>query len=99
MIDIRTNTQKRRGWWVEARATVPTAVSKDGLIVTFRRSDVEATLDSHYTWDVFQRGARDKVWYFNSTRDRECAEMDGDIIYANPQVLFVHFMPIANGGW
>ncbi len=90
MIDIRTRYEKKKGWWIEERATVPCALPADGLIVVFRREDVEVLMDATYP-HARRRGG--KVWWFNESRDREIAEIDCENrISANPQVLWSHFM-------
>jgi len=90
--DIRTRWEIKRGWWVEERATVPCALPKDGLVVVFRREDVEEFMDKTYPHDTY-RDNYQKVWYFNETRDREIAEVDAEgRICCNPQVLLQHFM-------
>jgi hypothetical protein len=91
MIDIRTYQEKKRGWWIEEHATIPCALDKQGLIVCFRREDAEKLMDE--TYPHVGKGIN-KRWYFNSTKDREIAEIDvEDRISANPQVLFQHFLP------
>lgn len=85
-----TQREITKGWWHETRATVPCILPKDGLIVVFNLSDVQAILDKVYPFATFN-GQR--VWYFNETRDRECAEQEGDRVVANPSVLLAHFMP------
>lgn len=90
MIDLRTPHEKRKGWWIEERATIPCALPKDGLIVVFRREDIEDFMDRTYPFETF-RGQ--KIWFFNSTKDREIAEVDCENrISCNPQVLLKHFM-------
>lgn len=89
-LDIRTSWERKHGWWIEERATVPCALPEDGLIVVFRREDVEAIIDA---WYPHTRAGDDKIWYFNETRDREIAEIDTEgRISANPHVLLAHFM-------
>lgn len=93
IIDIRTSTQKRAGWWIEPKSRVPTIFTKDGLLCAFRRSDVEALMDRKYPY-TFRN--RQKIWYFNSTRDREIAEMDRssdphEHVICNPQVYWEHY--------
>lgn len=90
MKDIRTHFEKRRGWWVEERATVPCAVPADGGVVAFQREDIEKFMDE--TYPHAGTGIR-KVWYFNETRDREIADCDAnDRVICNPQVLWRHYM-------
>jgi len=86
---ILSHMQRKNGWWFEERATVQCALPADGLVVVFNRVDVEATLDLHYP---HARRNGEKVWWFNTTKDREIAESDGDIITANPRILWDHFM-------
>lgn len=89
-IDLRTRGEIRAGWWIEERASVLCALPKDGLIVVFKREDVEAILDAAYPH--IGQGDR-KVWFFNNSKDREIAEIDSEgRISANPQVLWEHFI-------
>lgn len=79
----------KRGYRMEPRSRIPTAIFPDGLLIAFLRADGEAFMDAHYP----SRGAGDaKVWFFNNTYDREIAEIDGDRIIANPRVLWDHLM-------
>lgn len=91
MHDFRTSTEKRRGFWVEKRSSVPCILPKDGQLAIFLRKDVEALMDEKYP---HLRFADRKVWWFNSTKDREIAEaaQGEDRIYANPQVLWEHYL-------
>lgn len=89
MTDFRTYTERKQGWWVETRSTIPCILPKDGLLAVFLLKDVEQLMDSKYPVAVFNG---QKVWFFNSTRDREIAEQDGDRVYANPQVLTTHYL-------
>jgi hypothetical protein len=85
LCEIRTRSEIRKGWWLEQRYSVVCALPPDGLIVVFRRKDVEAIFDEIYP----HRGSGfNKVWYFNASRDREIAEIDADgRVCANPQAL------------
>lgn len=83
--------EKKNGWWIETRSTVPCKVSKDGLVVIFNACDIELFMDCMYPEDTY-RDNYTKVWYFNETRDREIAEKDGDYIVANPCVLWDNFL-------
>jgi hypothetical protein len=78
--------EKKHGWWIETKATVPCKVSQDGQVVVFDLADVQASLDAEYPHD-------DKVWWFNEIKDREVAERRGKEVFANPQVLWRHFLP------
>ncbi len=90
MLDIRTRSEVRHGWWLETRATVPCALPPDGALAFFRLEDVEIVLDEFYPRkEVHGR----TVWYFNETLDREIAEVNGDRVSANPQILWQHFLP------
>jgi hypothetical protein len=89
-MDFRTYFERKRGWWIETRATVPCILPVDGLLAVFRAIDVEAIMDANYPHG--QDGHR-KVWWFHEGKDREIAELDGDRVYANPQVLWDHFLP------
>lgn len=90
MKDIRTHYERKKGWWLETRSTIPCALPPDGLIVVFRREDAEELMDRLYPHEVI-RG--EKVWFFNSTKDREIAEIDVEgRISANPNVLWEHFL-------
>lgn len=90
-IDIRTYYERKKGWWIEERATVHCVLPKDGLLAVFRREDIEELMDREYPHVT--RPNNEKVWYFNETRDREIAEIDPDNrIACNPQVLLEHFM-------
>lgn len=89
-MDFRTHFERKKGWWIEERATIPCILPKDGLLAVFRRSDIEEFMDKTYPHK--KRSDSEKVWYFNETRDREIAEIDGDRIACNPQVLLEHFM-------
>lgn len=82
--------EQKSGWWVETRATILAELPADGQIVRFRLADVEAILDAHYP---HRRYGGAKVWYFNATRDREIAEQISDEVYANPNILWDHFLP------
>ena len=90
MEDIRTYFEKKKGWWIEERAIFPCILPKDGLVVVFKRSDIESIMDSNYP----NRGQGfGKYWFFNETRDREIAEVDAeDRIVCNPRVLWDHFL-------
>ena len=88
--DLRSRSERRRGWWIETRATVPCILPQDGTLTVFRLTDVESTLDANYPHHIEPNR---KVWYFNSSRDREIAESDGPRVYANPRVLWTHFLP------
>ena len=79
------SSYERKHFYIETMSYVPCAVTNDGAIVMFDLCDVEAALNHHYP-----RGKR--VWYFNETRDREIAEIRGDRVYANPQVLWRHYL-------
>lgn len=79
--------ERKTGWWIEVQSTVPCGVSKDGLIVKFYLKDVKEVMDKQYPFS-----SKWKVWYFNSTKDREIAEIVDEFVYANPQVLWTHFM-------
>ncbi len=66
-------------------------LAKDGLLYRFDAEDVKQLLDSQYP--------KDKTgWFFNSTRDRYCAEWSRqgeDKIIMNPSIVFQMFgMPI-----
>ena len=92
MDDLRTYLECKKGWWIEGRATVSCAVSKDGLIVVFKRSEIEKFMDETFP---HKGKGYNKVWYFNSFLDREIAEIDVENrISANPQVLWKHFLQI-----
>ena len=80
-----TYPEKKNGWWLETKATIECAVSKDGGVVKFRLVDVQETLNKHYPHD-------NKVWWFNDSQDREIAERHGVFVIANPQVLWRHFL-------
>lgn len=88
MLDFRTSSEKKAGWWQETRATVPCILPRDGQLAVFQRKDVENIMDEKYPHSKQQN----KIWWFNETKDREIAECDDDRIYANPQVLWTHFM-------
>jgi hypothetical protein len=89
-VDIRTYFERRRGWWIEERCPISNCLPKDGLLVFFRRVDIEPLLDAKYP---FCKGDfNQKVWYFNETRDREIAEVDADgRVSCNPQILWELF--------
>lgn len=89
MNDFRDHFEKKRGWWLEERATVPCIIPKDGLLAVFRREDVETMMDNKYPHG---NNGSTKVWWFNDTKDREIAEVENGRVYANPQVLWEHFM-------
>jgi hypothetical protein len=84
-----TSREIKRGFWYETRATVSCLLPPDGLLVIFDLEAVQKILDAAYPSRI-RNG--EKVWFFNSVHDRECAEQDGDRVYANPQVLYSHFM-------
>jgi hypothetical protein len=89
MTDFRTSREIAKGWVYEPRATVPCILPSDGLLAVFRLKDVEAVLNANYPK---RGGAGNARWYFNDSYDREIADQDGDRVYANPQVLWQHFM-------
>lgn len=90
MDDIRSRFEVKHGWWIETRCPIPNALPKDGLLVVFRRADIEPLMDQHYPHGKV--GGK-KIWWFNSTKDREIAELDyDDRVYCNPQVLWTHFI-------
>lgn len=75
---------KRKGWTEEANSSIPCLVAPDGLLIAYSLEDIENTLNSHY----HRRGNK---WYFSPSRgDREIAENDFGIVFANPQVLWRH---------
>lgn len=83
--------ERKAGWWVEEKALLPCAVSKDGQLIKLMKEDALGFMMSHYP-----HGHRDgaiRVWYFNDAKDREIAEMIGDEIFANPRVLWDHLLP------
>lgn len=88
-VDLRDSFKKRKGWWMEEKSTVPAMLPPDGLIVWFRRSDVETLMDSKYPHKIEKSR---KVWYFNDTYDREIAETDDEFVVANPCVLWDHYL-------
>lgn len=88
-MDFRTRGEIAKGYWVEERSTIPCILPKDGLLAIFQRKDIEAFLDKTYP-GIERYGER--VWFFNSSRDREIAETQWKRVYANPQVLLQHFM-------
>lgn len=90
MQDIRTHFEKKKGWWIEERSTVPCALPADGQVVAFRRVDIEKLMDEKYPSHTYANS--EKVWYFNETRDREIAETQDDRIVCNPQVLWEHYL-------
>ena len=67
-----------------ANTLIPFMVSKDGLICKFRCDDIEPYL---------RKLPKDEIgWFFNSTRDRYCAERIGkDWITVNPSKVFEIF--------
>lgn len=89
--DFRTSLEIKKGWWIEERATVPCILPADGLLAVFRLVDVELLLDSNYPW-VKERYR--KVWFFNGSKDREIAESSNDRVYANPQILWRHYLSL-----
>lgn len=88
-MDFRSSFERRNGWWIEKRSTVPCILPKDGLLAVFLRKDVEALLDANYPHSTEPTR---KVWWFNDTKDREIAETDDGRVYANPQVLLTHYL-------
>ena len=76
----------KKYWLIETKATVPCAVTKDGLVVMFNLQDVKFFLDNTYPHEG-------KLWFFNESRDREIAEQMGSRVYANPQILWRHYLP------
>ena len=76
--------EKKHGWWVEEKATIPCKLPKDGALAVFNLTDCEEVLNGNYP-----KG--DGVWYFNDTKDREIAELRGNEVFCNPQVLWRHF--------
>lgn len=89
MTDFRTYRERKQGWWVETRSSIPCILPKDGLLAVFQLKDVQELLDTNYPYTIVNK---QRVWFFNSTRDREIAEQDGDRVYANPQVLTTHYL-------
>lgn len=55
------------------------ALAKDGLLYMF---DPEPDWLRKYPVD---RGGQ--IWYFNETRDRQCAERIGNRVYINPMIV------------
>lgn len=76
-----TYHERKMGWWREERAVIECVLPADGQLAVFNLAVAGAMFDAFYP-----RGPRG-VWYFNSTRDREIAETNGERIYANPSVL------------
>lgn len=89
MTDFRTTTEKRRGFWIEERSKVPCILPKDGLLAIFKLGDVEKLMDEKYP---HKGKGENKKWYFNDTFDREIAEIMEGRVYANPQVLWEHYL-------
>lgn len=88
--DFRNNWEVKRGWWVEERSIKPCILPPDGQLAVFPLRDVEDLMDRKYP---FKRVSGEKHWYFNNTFDREIAEQCDGRVYANPQVLWEHFLP------
>lgn len=92
MANFPTSRETRKGYWLEPKATIPALVHPDGLLVDFLMTDAQAAMDAKYPHRTRREfGELQKVWYFNSTLDRECAEQDGDRIVANPSVMYELF--------
>jgi len=89
MVDFRTHSEKQRGWWIEERSGVPCILPKDGQLAVFRIEDVKILMDEKYPYEDIDG---ERHWYFNKTRDREIAETIGGRVYANPQVLWEHYL-------
>ena len=61
--------------------------ANDGLLYLFETGIAEI-LDKHYP-------KNSDGWFFNSTKDRYCAENDWDTITVNPSIVATHFgMPV-----
>ena len=88
--DFPTYQEKKRGWWTETRATVPCILPADGQLAVFKLSDVEKLMDEKYP---HKGTGENKKWYFNSTYDREIAEIMDGRVYATPNVLWEHYLP------
>lgn len=80
MVRLSAREQKK-GWWIDSTKPISCAVMPDGLLVVYDRTEIEAYLDSKYPHE-----GEPKVWFFNKSRDREIAEVDGNRVYANPRV-------------
>lgn len=91
MIDFRTTLERRKGWWIEERSTVPCILPPDGLLAVFRTQDVLQILNAYYPWFYNDKWGN-RHWYFNETKDREIAEQDAERVLANPCVLWDHFL-------
>jgi len=85
--DMRTPQEIRQGFWMEPRSIVPCMVTKDGQLVIFELVYVKELMDHYYPYSRTER-----AWYFNETRDRQIAEIDWGRVYANPQVLYTHYL-------
>lgn len=92
-------TPVQRKYWREALAetvdtkrTIDCLVDNDGLLFRFKLIDIEHILAAYPTG---KRG-RNTVWYFNKTRDREIAELDGDEVIVNPQFVYRNFSTIVS---
>ena len=59
---------------------IPGEVGSDGLLIRLNLDDARQFLDNH----PFKAGK----WWFNNTYDRIIAEVDGDYIEANPQLVW-----------
>ena len=53
-------------------------IAKDGLLYEF---------DEKYAEFLNKYTSGNDVWYFNETKDRECAERIGNKIYINPSIV------------
>ena len=55
------------------------ALSRDGLLYMFKDNDIESLLST--------LPHNSRVWYFNKSKDRECAERSGNRILVNPSMV------------
>lgn len=84
-----TRTEKKYWKKVQFADELIGAIAHDGLLYLFDFQDIVQDLDKNYP-----RGKG--VWYFNESKDRECAELRGDgRVTVNPSVVQALFgLPI-----
>lgn len=77
-----------RKYWENVNVTsgVPAALCKDGQLYMIENNyENEQVLTKKFPTKKYK--GRSRVWYFNESLDRECAEVNGDRITINPSAF------------